>query len=205
MVAILNVTKGKNKVITSGLAGALSALIFLTAIHIAAKIAIIVSAAVVTYTLLSLIHKIRIRTKKEQPAEITGVSGDKVSEDEGYSSVDEGEGKDTEISAKEPEKTEAELEEEIIRKRAEEEIKNGLPEHMDFKGNSLSESTNVDDTSRTKYAMNYMDLMRSPPKHMDGCYQEIEEPTNAPRTFFNDNLMRMPERLTMEDIVNQHG
>ncbi|MDE5062223.1 hypothetical protein OZD70_03055 [Wolbachia endosymbiont of Drosophila tsacasi] len=108
MVAILNITKGKNKVIVSGLAGALSALIFLTAIHIAAKIAIIVSAATVTYLLLLLIHK--IRTKKEQPAEITGVSGDKVSEDEGYSSVDEGEEKDT---AKEPERTEAELEEEM--------------------------------------------------------------------------------------------
>lgn len=62
MVAILNITKGKNKVIVSGLAGALSALIFLTAIHIAAKIAIIVSAAAVTYLLLLLIHK--IRTKK---------------------------------------------------------------------------------------------------------------------------------------------
>ncbi|WP_245683369.1 hypothetical protein [Wolbachia endosymbiont of Drosophila incompta] len=61
-MAILNITKGKNKVIVSGLAGALSALIFLTAIHIAAKIAIIVSAAAVTYLLLSLIHK--IRTKK---------------------------------------------------------------------------------------------------------------------------------------------
>ncbi|WP_250295971.1 hypothetical protein [Wolbachia endosymbiont of Oedothorax gibbosus] len=123
MVAILNVTKGKNKVITSGLAGALSALIFLTAIHIAAKIAIIVAAAVVTYTLLSLIRK--IKTKKEQPAEITGVSGDKVSEDEGYSSVDEGEEKDTEISAKEPKRTETELAEEIIRKRAEERMEKG--------------------------------------------------------------------------------
>nr|WP_265036282.1 hypothetical protein [Wolbachia endosymbiont (group A) of Anomoia purmunda] len=122
MVAILNVTKGKNKVIVSGLAGALSALIFLTAIHIAAKIAIIVSAAAVTYLLLSLIHK--IRTKKEQPAEITGVSGDKVSEDEGYSSVDEGEEKDT---VKEPKRTETELEEELKNKRAEEEMKNGLP------------------------------------------------------------------------------
>ncbi|KAB2978476.1 MULTISPECIES: hypothetical protein [unclassified Wolbachia] len=119
MVAILNITKGKNKVIVSGLAGALSALIFLTAIHIAAKIAIIVSAAAVTYLLLSLIHK--IRTKKEQP-EITGVSGEKVSEDEGYSSVDEGEEKDT---AKEPERTETELEEEIIRKRAQERMEKG--------------------------------------------------------------------------------
>ncbi|WP_338406530.1 MULTISPECIES: hypothetical protein [unclassified Wolbachia] len=188
MVAILNVTKGKNKVITSGLAGALSALIFLTAIHIAAKIAIIVAAAVVTYLLLSLIHK--IRTKKEQPAEITGVSGDKVSEDEGYSSVDEGEEKDT---VEEPEKTEAELEEEIIRKRAEEKMKNGLPEHMDLDGNSLA---GADDTSQTKYATNYMDLMRSPPQHMNGAYREIKEPTNAPRTSVSNYPMTVPERLT---------
>lgn len=116
MVAILNVTKGKNKVIVSGLAGALSALIFLTAIHIAAKIAIIVSAAAVTYLLLSLVHKIRTK------AEITRVSGDKVSEDEGYSSVDEGEEKDT---VKEPKRTETEREEEIIRKRAQERMEKG--------------------------------------------------------------------------------
>ncbi len=197
MVAILNITKGKNKVITSGLAGALSALIFLTAIHIAAKIAIIVSAAAVTYLLLLLIHK--IRTKKEQPAEITGVSGDKVSEDEGYSSVDEGEEKDT---VEEPEKTEAELEEEIIRKRAEEKMKNGLPEHMDLDGNSLA---GADDTSQTKYATNYMDLMRSPPMHMNGYYQEITKVASAPKTFVTSDSMRMPERLTMEDIVNQRG
>nr|WP_244953422.1 hypothetical protein [Wolbachia pipientis] len=62
MVAILNITKGKNKVIVSGLAGALSALIFLTAIHIAAKIAIIVSAAAVTYLLLLVIYKIRTKS-----------------------------------------------------------------------------------------------------------------------------------------------
>ncbi|WP_264339229.1 hypothetical protein [Wolbachia endosymbiont (group A) of Cydia splendana] len=116
MVVILNVTKGKNKVIVSGLAGALLALIFLTAIHIAAKIAIIVSAAAVTYLLLSLVHKIRTK------AEITRVSGDKVSEDEGYSSVDEGEEKDT---VKEPKRTETELEEEIIRKRAQERMEKG--------------------------------------------------------------------------------
>lgn len=192
MVAILNVTKGKNKVITSGLAGALSALIFLTAIHIAAKIAIIVSAAAVTYLLLLLIHK--IRTKKEQPAEITGVS-----EDEGYSSVDEGEEKDT---VEEPEKTEAELEEEIIRKRAEEKMKKGLPEHMDLDGNSLA---GADDTSQTRYATNYMDLMRSPPMHMNGYYQEITKVASAPKTFVTSDSMRMPERLTMEDIVNQRG
>ncbi|WP_253302149.1 hypothetical protein [Wolbachia endosymbiont of Psylliodes chrysocephala] len=192
MVAILNVTKGKNKVITSGLVGALSALIFLTAIHIAAKIAIIVSAAAVAYLLLLLIHK--IRTKKEQPAEITGVS-----EDEGYSSVDEGEEKDT---VEESEKTEAELEEEIIRKRAEEKMKNGLPEHMDLDGNSLA---GADDTSQTRYATNYMDLMRSPPMHMNGYYQEITKVASAPKTFVTSDSMRMPERLTMEDIVNQRG
>lgn len=195
MVAILNITKGKNKVIVSVLAGALSALIFLTAIHIAAKIAIIVSAAAVTYLLLLLIHK--IRTKKEQPAEITGVSGG-----EGYSSVDEGEEKDTEVSAKEPERTETELEEEIIRKRAEEKMKNGLPEHMDLDGNSLA---GADDTSQTKYATNYMDLMRSPPMPMNGCYQEITEVASAPKTFVTSDSMRMPERLTMKDIVNQRG
>ncbi|WP_265043663.1 hypothetical protein [Wolbachia endosymbiont (group A) of Scambus nigricans] len=193
MVAILNVTKGKNKVIVSGLAGALSALIFLTAIHIAAKIAIIVSAAAVTYLLLSLIHKIRTK------AEITGVSGDKVSEDEGYSSVGEGEEKDT---VEEPEKTEAELEEEIIRKRAEEKMKNGLPEHMDLDGNSLA---GADDTSQTRYATNYMDLMRSPPMHTNGYYQEITKVASAPKTFVTSDSMRMAERLTMEDIVNQRG
>ncbi|MDR2831491.1 MAG: hypothetical protein LBV62_01050 [Rickettsiales bacterium] len=96
MVAILNITKGKNKVIMSGLAGVLSALIFLTAIHIAAKIAIIVSAAAVTYLLLSLIHK--MRTKEDKPAKTPNMSED--------------EEKDTKISVKEPEKTEAELEEE---------------------------------------------------------------------------------------------
>lgn len=187
MVAILNITKGKNKVIVSVLAGALSALIFLTAIHIAAKIAIIVSAAAVTYLLLLLIHK--IRTKKEQPAEITGVS-----EDKGSSSVDEGKEKDT---VEEPEKTEAELEEEIIRKRAEEKMKNGLPEHMDLDGNSLA---GADDISQTKYATNYMDLMRPPPMHMNGYYQEITKVASAPKTFVTSDSMRMPERLTMENI-----
>lgn len=193
MVAILNVTKGKNKVIVSGLAGALSALIFLTAIHIAAKIAIIVSAAAVTYLLLSLIHKIRTK------AEITRVSEDEGEEEGTEISVKEpkGEGKDT---VKEPEKTETELAEELENKRAEEEMKNGLPKHMDFKGNSLSESTNADDTSRTKYAMNYMGLMRSPPMHMNGCYQEIKELTSAPKTFVTSDSMRVPERLTMENI-----
>lgn len=196
MVAVLSLTEGKNKVIVSGLVGVSSTLVFLTVIHIAAKIAIIVTAAAVTYLLLLLIHK--IRTKKEQPAEITGVSGDKVSEDEGYSSVDEGEEKDT---VKEPERTETELEEELKNKRAEEEMKNGLPEHMDLDGNSLA---GADDTSQTKCATNYMDLMRPPSMHMDGYYREIKE-VNAPRTSVNNYPMVVPERLTMEDIVKQRG
>ncbi|MFT4314727.1 MAG: hypothetical protein AB3P11_06645 [Wolbachia pipientis] len=187
MVAVLSVTEGKNKVIVSGLVGVSSTLVFLTVIHIAAKIAIIVTAAAVTYLLLLLIHK--IRTKKEQPAEITGVS-----EDEVHSSAGKSEEKDT---VEELEKTEAELEE-LKNKRAEEEMKNGLPKHMDLDGNAL---TGDDDTGQTKCATNYMDLMRSLPMNIDGYYREIKE-VNAPRTFVNNYPMRVPERLTMEDIVN---
>ncbi|WP_353285810.1 hypothetical protein [Wolbachia endosymbiont (group A) of Rhorus exstirpatorius] len=171
MVAILNVTKGKNKVIVSGLAGALSALIFLTAIHIAAKIAIIVSAAAVTYLLLSLIHKIRTK------AEITRVSGDKVSEDEG-------EEKDT---VKEPKRTETELEEELKNKRAEEEMKNGLPKHMDFKGNSLSKSADTKDSHSVSSATNI--VMEPLPKHMDALGNPLPEGPSA-----NISIESKPER-----------
>ncbi|WP_374698420.1 hypothetical protein [Wolbachia endosymbiont (group B) of Limnophora tigrina] len=189
MVAILNITKGKNKVIVSGLAGALSALIFLTAIHIAAKIAIIVSAAAVTYLLLLLIHK--IRTKKEQPAEIIGAS-----EDEGYSSVDEGEEKDT---VKEPKGTETELEEEIIRKRAEEKMKNGLPEHMDFKGNSLSKSADTKDSHSVSSATNV--VMEPLPKHMDVLGNPLPERPSA-----NISIESKPERkLSPAEWLLQHG
>ncbi|WP_264735935.1 hypothetical protein [Wolbachia endosymbiont (group A) of Rhinocyllus conicus] len=194
MVAILNVTKGKRKVIVSGLAGALSALIFLTAIHIAAKIAIIVSAAAVTYLLLLLIHK--IRTKKEQPAEITGVSGDKVSEDEGYSSVDEGEEKDT---VKEPKRTETELAEELKNKRAQEEMKNGLPEHMDFKGNSLSKSADTKDSHSVSSATNI--VMEPLPKHMDALGNPLPERPSA-----NISIESKPERkLSPAEWLLQHG
>ncbi len=163
-----------------------------------------------------------MRTKKEQPAEITGVSGDKVSEDEGYSSVDEGEEKDTEISAKEPERTETELEEEIIRKRAQEEMKNGLPEHMDFKGNSLSKSADTKDSHSVSSATNI--VMEPLPKHMDALGNSLPERPSANISIeskperklsaaewlsrygsITNNSMRMPERLTMEDIVNQRG
>jgi hypothetical protein len=182
----MNMTEGKNKVIVSGLAGALSSfLIFLTVIDIAAKVSIIVTAAAVTYILLSLIHKVKARSAKTHG----------MSESEGYSSVDKGEEKDTEISVKEPKRTETELEE-IIRIRAEEEMKNGLPKHMDLDGNSLA---GADDTSQTKYATNYMALMQFPPVHMDGYYQEV----NAPRTSVSNYPVIVPERLTMEYIVNQ--
>lgn len=99
MVAVLNVTKGKNKVIMSGLAGALSALMFLTAIHIAVKLAIIVAVTTATYALLSLIHKVAARSTKIHD----------ISEDEGYNSVDESEEKD---AVEEQKRIETELERE---------------------------------------------------------------------------------------------
>ncbi|WP_253303623.1 hypothetical protein [Wolbachia endosymbiont of Phyllotreta cruciferae] len=145
---------------------ALSALIFLTAIHIAAKIAIIVSAAAVTYLLLSLIHKIRTK------AEITRVS------------EDEGEEKDT---VKEPKRTETELEEELKNKRAEEEMKNGLPKHMDFKGNSLSKSADTKDSHSVSSATNI--VMEPLPKHMDALGNPLPERPSA-----NISIESKPER-----------
>ncbi|MGL9759589.1 MAG: hypothetical protein ACR5LA_13065 [Wolbachia sp.] len=68
---------------------------------------------------------------------------------------------------------------------------------MDLDGNSFA---GADDTSQTKCPTNYMDLMRSPPIHMDGAYRAIEE-VNAPRTSVSNYPMRMPEQLTMEDII----
>lgn len=186
MVAILNITKGKNKVIVSGLAGALSALIFLTAIHIAAKIAIIVSAAAVTYLLLSLIHKIRTK------AEITRVSGDKVSEDEG-------EEKDT---VKEPKRTETELEEELKNKRAEEEMKNGLPKHMGFKGNSLSKSADTKDSHSVSSATNI--VMEPLPKHMDALGNPLPKQPSSDLT--NVGLKsKSTQKLSAADLLLQYG
>ncbi|WP_265034488.1 MULTISPECIES: hypothetical protein [unclassified Wolbachia] len=234
----------------SGLAGALSALIFLTAIHIAAKIAIIISAAVVTYLLLSLIHK--IRTKKERPAEITGVS-----EDEGYSSVDEGEEKDMEISEKEPKKepkrTETELEEELKNKRAQERMEKRLlgdsinafskpiiVEIIDTGNSNPVDYTKTmvvpekiilgmpDDKTLTQNSSSSIkNQMKSPPEHMDvsdnplpgqpsrdltnvGLKSKSTQKLSAAKWLsqygsITNNSMRMPERLTMEDIVNQRG
>ncbi len=228
MVAILNITKGKNKVIVSGLAGALSALIFLTAIHIAAKIAIIVAAAAVTYLLLSLVHK--IRTKKEQPAEITGVSGDKVSEDEGYSSVDEGEEKDTEISAKEPERTETELEEELKNKRAQERMeKRSLSDSINAFGEPIlvkiidtGNSNPVDYTKAMvvpeKIILGMPDdktltqnssssiksQMKSLPEHMDGFYNPL--PEQPPSNLTNVELgSKSTQKLSAAEWLLQYG
>ncbi|WP_264329617.1 MULTISPECIES: hypothetical protein [unclassified Wolbachia] len=176
MVAILNITKGKNKVIVSGLAGALSALIFLTAIHIAAKIAIIVSAAAVTYLLLSLIHK--IRTKKEQPAEITGVSGD------------EGEEKGT---VKEPKRTETELEEEIIRKRAQEYMKNGLGGPINAVGKPIHVET-ID--AENSNPVDYTKTMVVPGKIVLGMPDPDNETlTQNSSSFIKNQMKPLPEHM----------
>ncbi|MFL3877287.1 hypothetical protein [Wolbachia endosymbiont of Trichogramma kaykai] len=163
MVAVLSVTEGKNKVIVSGLVGVSSTLVFLTVIHIAAKIAIIVTAAAVTYALLSLLNKSGPKSVKT----------DDMSEDEGYSSFDEGEEKDT---VKEPKRTETELEEGLKNKRAEEEMKNGLPKRMDFKGNSLSKSADTTDSHFVSSATNI--VIESLSKHMDAFGNPLpEQPT----------------------------
>ncbi|MFV0948492.1 hypothetical protein [Wolbachia endosymbiont of Nasonia giraulti] len=184
MVAVLSVTEGKNKVIVSGLVGVSSTLVFLTVIHIAAKIAIIVTAAAVTYLLLLLIHK--IRTKKEQPAEITGVSGD-----EGYSSVDEGEEKDTEISAKEPERTETELEEEIIRKRAQERMEKGS---LGGPINAFSEPIHVTIDAENSNPVDYTKTMVVPEKIILGMPDDKTLTQNSSSSIKNQ-MKSLPEHM----------
>ncbi|WP_264336678.1 MULTISPECIES: hypothetical protein [unclassified Wolbachia] len=184
MVAVLSVTEGKNKVIVSGLVGVSSTLVFLTVIHIAAKIAIIVTAAAVTYLLLLLIHK--IRTKKEQPAEITGVSGD-----EGYSSVDEGEEKDTEISAKEPERAETELEEEIIRKRAQERMEKGS---LGGPINAFGEPIHVTIDAENSNPVDYTKTMVVPEKIILGMPDDKTLTQNSSSSVKNQ-MKSLPEHM----------
>ncbi|WP_353279818.1 hypothetical protein [Wolbachia endosymbiont (group B) of Xanthorhoe designata] len=186
MVALLSVTEGKNKVIVSGLIGLSSTLVFLTVIHIAAKIAIIVTAAAVTYLLLLLIHK--IRTKKEQPAEITGVSGDKVSEDEGYISVDEGEEKDT---VKEPERTETELEEEIIRKRAQERMEKGS---LGGPINAFGEPIHVTIDAENSNPVDYTKTMVVPEKIILGMPDDKTLTQNSSSSIKNQ-MKSLPEHM----------
>ncbi|MDE5065320.1 hypothetical protein [Wolbachia endosymbiont of Drosophila tristis] len=214
MVAILNITKGKNKVIVSGLAGALSALIFLTAIHIAAKIAIIVSAAAVTYLLLSLIHT--IRTKKEQPAEITGVSGD------------EGEEKGT---VKEPKRTETELAEEIIRKRAEERMEKGslggpinafgepiLDEFQNTEGSHSADYTKImvvpekiildmsdDRNPAQNNSSSIKNQMKSLPEHMDVSGNPLPEQPPSNLTNIGLGSSKSTQKLSAADLLLQYG
>ncbi|OAM06346.1 MAG: hypothetical protein TV41_05265 [Wolbachia endosymbiont of Dactylopius coccus] len=190
MVAVLSVTEGKNKVIVSGLVGVSSTLVFLTVIHIAAKIAIIVTAAAVTYALLSLLNK----------AGAKSVKTDDMSEDEGYSSVDEGEEKDT---VKEPKRTETELEEELKNKRAEEEMKNGLPKHMDFKGNSLSKSADTKDSHFVSSATNI--VMEPLPKHMDALGNPLPEQPPSNLTNIGLGSSKSTQKLSAADLLLQYG
>ncbi|RDD35679.1 hypothetical protein Wcon_00092 [Wolbachia endosymbiont of Cylisticus convexus] len=175
MVAVLSVTEGKNKVIVSGLVGASSTLVFLTVIHIAAKIAIVVTAAAVTYALLSLIHKVKARSAKTHG----------ISKDEGY----ESEEKDT---VEEPEKTEAELEEELKNKRAQERMEKRL---LGGPINAFGEPI-LDEIKNTEcsHSVNYTKTMAVPDKIVLG------EPDN--KTFAQNNsssvknqMRSLPERI----------
>lgn len=162
MVAILNITKGKNKVIMSGLAGVLSALIFLTAIHIAAKIVIIASTAIVTYLLLSLIHEMN------KPAKIDEVLEDKE--------------KDIVISGEEPGKTEAELEEErkeeVIKREQQRMEKRSLGGPIDVFGEPVLDEIK---TTEGSHSVDYTKTMVVS-KCMNGAYQEITDATDTLRT-----------------------
>ncbi|CAH2235663.1 jg18365 [Pararge aegeria aegeria] len=159
-------------------------------IHIAAKIAIIVTAAAVTYALLSLLNKARPKSVKT----------DDMSEDEGYSSVDEGEEKDT---VKEPKRTETELEEELKNKRAEEEMKNGLPKHMDFKGNSLSKSADTTDSHFVSSATNI--VMEPLPKHMDALGNPLPEQPPSNLTNIGLGSSKSTQKLSAADLLLQYG
>ncbi|CCE77710.1 MULTISPECIES: hypothetical protein [Wolbachia] len=208
MVAVLSVTEGKNKVIVSGLVGVSSTLVFLTVIHIAAKIAIIVTAAAVTYALLSLLNKARPKSVKT----------DDMSEDEGYSSVDEGEEKDTEISEKEPERTETELEEEIIRKRAQERMEKGsLGGPIDAENSNPVDYTKTmvvpekiilgmpDDKTLTQNSSSSIkNQMKSLPEHMDVSGNPLPEqlPSNLPNI---GPKSKSTQKLSAADLLLRYG
>uniref|UniRef100_A0A3B0IXF5 Uncharacterized protein n=1 Tax=Wolbachia endosymbiont of Aleurodicus floccissimus TaxID=2152762 RepID=A0A3B0IXF5_9RICK len=181
MVAVLSVTEGKNKVIVSGLVGVSSTLVFLTVIHIAAKIAIIVTAAAVTYALLSLLNKARPKSVKT----------DDMSEDEGYSSVDEGEEKDTEISAKEPERAETELEEEIIRKRAQERMEKGS---LGGPINAFGEPIHVTIDAENSNPVDYTKTMVVPEKIILGMPNDKTLTQNSSSSVKNQ-MKSLPEHM----------
>lgn len=178
MVAVLSVTEGKNKVIVSGLVGVSSTLVFLTVIHIAAKIAIIVTAAAVTYALLSLLNKARPKSVKT----------DDMSEDEGYSSVDEGEEKDT---VKEPKRTETELEEEIIRKRAQERMEKGS---LGGPINAFGEPIHVTIDAENSNPVDYTKTMVVPEKIILGMPDDKTLTQNSSSSIKNQ-MKSLPEHM----------
>ncbi len=178
MVAVLSVTEGKNKVIVSGLVGVSSTLVFLTVIHIAAKIAIIVTAAAVTYALLSLLNK----------AGAKSVKTDDMSEDEGYSSVDEGEEKDT---VKEPKRTETELEEEIIRKRAQERMEKGS---LGGPINAFGEPIHVTIDAENSNPVDYTKTMVVPEKIILGMPDDKTLTQNSSSSIKNQ-MKSLPEHM----------
>ncbi|OCA05883.1 hypothetical protein [Wolbachia endosymbiont of Trichogramma pretiosum] len=190
MAAVLSVTEGKNKVIVSGLVGVLSTLVFLTVIHIAAKIAIIVTATAVAYALLSLLNKLGPKSVKT----------DDMSEDEGYSSVDEGEEKDT---IKELKITETELEGGLKNKRAEEEMKNGLPKRMDFAGNSLSKSADTKDSHFVSSATNI--VIEPLSKHIDVFGNPLPEQPPSNLTNIGLGSSESTRKLYAAEWLLQHG
>ncbi|WP_343289052.1 hypothetical protein [Wolbachia endosymbiont of Encarsia formosa] len=178
MVAVLSVTEGKNKVIVSGLVGVSSTLVFLTVIHIAAKIAIIVTAVAVTYALLSLLNKARPKSVKT----------DDMSEDEGYSSVDEGEEKDT---VKEPKRTETELEEEIIRKRAQERMEKGS---LGGPINAFGEPIHVTIDAENSNPVDYTKTMVVPEKIILGMPDDKTLTQNSSSSVKN-KMKSLPEHM----------
>ncbi len=213
MVAILNITKGKNKVIVSGLAGALSALIFLTAIHIAAKIAIIVSAAAVTYLLLSLIHK--IRTKKNSLLKLLVFQEMKVKK----------------RYRKRTKRTETELAEEIIRKRAEERMEKGslggpinafgepiLDEFKNTEGSHSADYTKTmvvpekiildmsdDRNPAQNNSSSIKNQMKSLPEHMDVSGNPLPEQPLSNLTNIGLGSSKSTQKLSAADLLLQYG
>lgn len=128
-MSVENITNSKNRFIISGLATALSFLILLAAIHTAIKIAFIICAAIITYSLLLLIHGIA-----------KDLTVDGVRNDGGYEGcVDENEEQNAEISVQEQERIQAELEGELRNEQARKYMVEGLPrDPIDISGNPIT-------------------------------------------------------------------
>ncbi|MGL5029519.1 MAG: hypothetical protein ACRC6C_05530, partial [Wolbachia pipientis] len=95
-----------------------------------------------------------------------------------------------------------ELEEELKNKRAEEEMKNGLPKHMDFKGNSLSKSADTKDSHSVSSATNI--VMEPLPKHMDALGNPLPKQPSSDLT--NVGLKsKSTQKLSAADLLLQYG